>query len=364
MRNRFIRRLVTIVLTSAAVIGSISTALADDLPASDLPAKIRLGDVGFGFGQPFGRGLVAIADAKSFIADEFKDTPVKVEFSYFINTGPAINEAIANGQLDFASYGAVPNTIGRASGLATRILLSYGGTTIFAGARSDLPINSVKDLKGRRVAVQKATIIHWSLISSLKQNGLSEHDVTLVDLKNADQLAAVTAGSVDAIYGASFFLPLRDQGIVKIIYNTNEQGAKATGLGAILVTDDFQKKYPEATARVTRGLVRAAHWLAQDANREEAFQIWAKTGVSLDILREEFKGTTLKAAFNPLIDDFFAAQYRDVIAFNREQKLIRTDVDFTQWVEPKYLNVALTQLGLTTFWPLRNANGDPLKPGN
>src|SRR5277367_3079416 len=80
--------------------------------AENLPDKIRIGDVGFGFGQPFGRGLIAIADAKGFLADEFKETPVKLEFTYFVNTGPAINEAFANKQLDFAAYGAVPNSIG------------------------------------------------------------------------------------------------------------------------------------------------------------------------------------------------------------------------------------------------------------
>jgi sulfonate transport system substrate-binding protein len=230
-------------------------------------------------------------------------------------------------------------------------------------ARGELPINSVKDLKGRKIAVQKATIIHWSLVTSLKQNGLTERDVTLVDLKNADQLAAISAGSVDAIYGGSFFLPLRDKGIIKVIYNSNEQGAKATGIGAVLVGDDFQKTYPDATARITRGLLRAAQWLGDDNNREEAFTIWERTGVTPDVLREEFKGVTLRDQFNPLIDDFFRAQYRDVIAFDRDQKLIRNDVDFDQWIEPKYLNDALTALNLTHFWPGRSADG-AAKPTN
>jgi hypothetical protein len=39
-------------------------------------------------------------------------------------------------------------------------------------------------------------------------------------------------------------------------------------------------------------------------------------------------------------------------------------VDFAQWIEPKYLNVALGALSLTTYWPSRNGEGDPLKPGN
>ncbi|MDB5600775.1 MAG: Sulfonate transport system substrate-binding protein [Xanthobacteraceae bacterium] len=351
MHRRFtLKFIVAAALTS--VVGFAGPALGQEFPA-----KIRLGDVGFGFGQPFGRGLVAIADAKGFIADEFKDTPVKLEFTYFVNTGPAINEAIANQQLEFASYGAVPNTIGKANGLPTRILLSYGGTTIFGGARADLPINSVKDLKGRKIAVQKATIIHWSLITTLRQNGLTERDVTLVDLKNADQLAAINAKSVDAIFGGSFFLPLRDQGVLKLISNSGTAGGKATGLGAFVVTDEFQKQYPEATLRVTRGLLRAAHWLGQEANREEAFGIWARTGVTLPILREEFDGVSLKNAFNPVPDDFFTAQYRGVIAFNKEQKLIRNDVDLGQWLEPKYVEAGLKSLDLQSFWPRRNADG-------
>jgi sulfonate transport system substrate-binding protein len=352
------RKTFNALLIASALAGFSGSALAENLPD-----KIRIGDVGFGFGQPFGRGLIAIADAKGFIADEFKDTPVKLEFTYFVNTGPAINEAFANSQLDVAAYGAVPNVIGRANGLKTRILMSYGGTTIFAGVRSGLPINSVKELKGHKIAVQKATIIHWSLITSLRQNGLSERDVTLVDLKNADQLAAITAGSVDAIYGGSFFLPLRDKGIVKVIYNSNDQGAKATGFGAIVVSDDFQKTYPDATARITRGLLRAAHWLGQEQNREEAFKIWQRTGVTSEVLHEEFKGVALRDQFNPLLDGFFRAQYRDVIAFDHEQKLIRNDVDLDQWIEPKYLAAALPALNLTHFWPERSADGSA-KPTN
>jgi sulfonate transport system substrate-binding protein len=347
-------------LLVAAAVAGISTVAAAD----DLPARIRIGDVGFGFGQPFGRGVVAIADAKGFIADEFKGTPTQVEFTYFVNTGPAINEALANKQLDFASYGAVPNTIGRANGLPTRVLASYGGTTIFAGARSGLPINSVKDLKGYKVALQKATIIHWSLVTSLQQAGLSERDVALVDLKNADQLAAISAGSVDAIFGGSFFLPLRDGGVIKLFYKTSDQGAKATGFGAFVGSEDFLQKYPEATGRVVRGLVRASHWLAQEENREEAYSIWARTGVTKEILREEFQGTSLKEQFNPLLDGFLVSQYRAVIAFNKEQKLIRNDVDFGKWTDPKYLEAALTSLNLKNYWSTRNADGVSGKPLN
>ena len=255
------RRLLSTLLLAATVALGAAAAKAEDAPAT-----IRFGDVGFGFGTPFGVGLQAIADAKGFIADEFKGTPTKVEFTYFTGTGPAINEALSNGQLDFASYGAVPNIIGKANGLDTVILASYGGTTIFGAARPDLDIKSIADLKGKKVAIQKATIIHWGLITALKNAGVSEKDITIVDLKNADQLAAIAAKSVDAVFGADFLLPLEAKGVAKIFYKSSDTGASGDGFGAFLVTDKFRKAYPDATQKVVTGFVKAAHWLADDKN--------------------------------------------------------------------------------------------------
>ena len=58
------------------------------------------------------------------------------------------------------------------------------------------------------------------------------------------------------------------------------------------------------------------------------------------------------------------SQYRGVIAFNKEQKLIRNDVDFGKWTERKYLEAALTSLNLKNYWSTRNADGVSGKPAN
>jgi sulfonate transport system substrate-binding protein len=325
--------------------------------AQALPDTIRFGGFGQGFGQPFGVALLAIGQVKGFVADEFKDTPVKLEWTYFTGTGPAINEAIANGQLDLAQYGGLPNIIGRANGLPTRILLSYGSTTIFGAARAGLPIGSIRDLKGHKVTFSKGTILHWAFLKGLEANGLSARDVTVVDLKTADQLAALAAGTVDASISTSSLLPLRDQGLVKIFYTSREGGPKAAGFGAITVTEQFQGKYPEASERVVRGLVRAAEWLSHEENREEALHIWAKSGTPYGALKEEFAGASLKQAFNPLIDDFLLEQYRDATQFAKEEKLIRNTIDLQKWFEPRYLDAALKNLDLEHYWPRRTADG-------
>jgi sulfonate transport system substrate-binding protein len=325
--------------------------------AAEFPATIRIGDVGFGFGKPFGVGLSAIADAKGFIAEEFAGTGVVLMFTYFTNTGPAINEAFANSQLDAATYGAVPNVIGRANGLATRLILSQGGTNIFCAARPDLPIKTVADLKGKRVAVQKATIIHWGLIEALHAHRLTETDITIIDLKNADQLVALASKNVDAVFGPSFVLPLRDKGVANIIYRSSDLGPKAIGFGASVVTADLAGTHPDAARRITRGLLKAATWIAQPENRKEAFEIWSRSGTPVAVYETEFEGQNLKDVFNPLLDEFFLARYRSVIAFDREQRLIRNDVDLAAWVDTSFATAALRELDLENFWPSRRADG-------
>ncbi|WP_374864662.1 ABC transporter substrate-binding protein [Brucella cytisi] len=346
------RKFISTLLVAAAAIFSTAPSQAEEAPS-----VIRFGDVGFGFGQPFGVGLQAIADAKGFIADEFKGTNSKVEFTYFTGTGPAINEALSNGQLDFASYGAVPNTIGKANGLDTVLIASYGGTTIFGAARPDLDIKSIADLKGKRVAIQKATIIHWALIQALKNAGLTESDVTIIDLKNADQLAAIAAKSVDAVFGADFLLPLEDKGLAKIFYKSSAAGTFGDGFGAFLVTDRFRRTYPEATQKVVNGFVRTAQWLADEKNRDEAFQIWSRAGTPVATIARSSEGSALKEKYNPRLDEFFRTRYASAIAFNKEQKLIRRDVDLNAWVDASYVNKAITDLNLENFWADRGTTG-------
>ncbi len=342
----------TLIASVALTLASTSLAAAQALPDT-----IRLGAFGQGYGQPYGTATLAIAHVKDFIADEFKGTPVKFDWTYSSGTDPALHATIANGQLDFAQYGGLPNIIGRANGLPTRIIQSYGVTNIIAAARTGVPINSFKDIKGRRVTIAKGTILHWAFLKALEANGLTTKDVTVVDLKTADQLAALAAGSVDVSIGTTSLLPLEDKGLVKIFYTSKNGAPKAAGFGGITVTEGFRAKYPDATQRVSRGLVRAGEWLSREENREEALQVWAKSGTPYDALRRDYEGQSLKTGFSPLIDDFLVEQYRDATQFSKDEKLIRNDIDLKQWFVPEYLENSLKQLGLERHWPRRSGEG-------
>ncbi|MCI0530177.1 MAG: ABC transporter substrate-binding protein [Nitrospira sp.] len=59
-------------------------------------------------------------------------------------------------------------------------------------------INSVKDLKGKTVAVNVGSVSHFLLSYLLQQNGLSDADLKLNKMSQGDAAAAIVAGRVDA----------------------------------------------------------------------------------------------------------------------------------------------------------------------
>ncbi len=132
---------------SLAAIGALAVTGTRALAAEATPPVIRIGGVGYGYGKQFGQNAIAIAQAQRLVEAETKGA-VRVEYQYFDHTGPAINEAIAGGQLDFASYGALPQIIGKANGLQTRIIANGGVSNIYVGVRTGVKANTIADLKG------------------------------------------------------------------------------------------------------------------------------------------------------------------------------------------------------------------------
>ncbi|WP_245499510.1 hypothetical protein [Mesorhizobium sp. M1A.F.Ca.ET.072.01.1.1] len=109
----------------AALIGGLLAAA----PAS-AETVIRIGYPGTGIDdRPYAYGeYVAVANVQQLVEAEFKDVPdTKITWTFFRGAGPALNESLAAGQLDFAAgLGDLPSIVGRSRGLQTKYLASAG----------------------------------------------------------------------------------------------------------------------------------------------------------------------------------------------------------------------------------------------
>ena len=106
-----------------AVLLALLPALAG---AGDKPEAIRIGVAQTGTGgRPLSAwSFVSVVADNGSLEDEFRADGISVKWTYFSGAGPAVNEALANGQLDFAFEGDLPSLVAKGGGLPTRLILA------------------------------------------------------------------------------------------------------------------------------------------------------------------------------------------------------------------------------------------------
>ncbi len=136
----------------------------------------------------------------------------QAEWSEFAS-GNVMLEAASAGAIDLAYGSEIPPVFGAVSGARIRIVAVIRGDVneqvVLVPAGS--PVQTIADLRGKRVGYVRATTTHYYLYRMLEQAGLAWSDIQPVNLSPADGQAAFRAGSLDAwaIYGYS--VPLAKQ---------------------------------------------------------------------------------------------------------------------------------------------------------
>nr|WP_294505493.1 ABC transporter substrate-binding protein [uncultured Rhodopila sp.] len=357
-----LRKLAFSLLPALALLIAILVTTAP-AAAADEPVTIRFGfaNVGVDNRQFSGGNAIATAHAEHYIENELKDLPnVKVEFFFFKGAGPAVNEGFANGQLDFASQGDLPQVIARANGLKTRILAAGGAHgPMYLATPPDSDIRAVKDLQGRKVAIFRGTNNHLAAVKVLAANGLTERDLQGINMDEPSANAALATHNIDAAFGNYGLLMLSDQGLAKIIYSTKGDNPAFERQSTLIAADSFVSAHPDLTQRVVTAIVKASYWSSQEENREALFEIWSRTGRPASVYRADFADQSLKYRNTPLLDDYIIAQYRIQGLQAKDYGLVRRTVSVDGWFDPQFLNVALKQLGLEHYWTPYDADGKP-----
>lgn len=330
-------------------------------PARAEPLVVRLGyaSIGAGNRQYVGGDIAATARAGNFVGDAFRNDPnVQIQWLFFAGAGPAVNEAIANEQIDFALQGDLPSVIGRANGLKTRIVMASAvGTPTYLAVPPGSDIKGVKDLKGRTVAMFRGTNMELAIDKVLAANDMTERDLKVVNMDTATAEAALVDKQVDATFGAWQLCALQRKGLARIVYTTKGDNPAFGRNSAVLVTQSFEAQHPDITARVVKAMLQAAAWSSQEANRDQLFQQWAKSGYPAEDFRDDFAGQPLKVRNNPLLDPFFMHQYEVQAAMAKQYGLVRHTVEVPGWFQQRYLDAAMKELVLDHVWTPRDAAG-------
>src|SRR5712664_3669226 len=171
-----------------------------------LSMSIALAGVGASYGQDkvvrigFQKyGKLVLLKSKGTLEDKLKAAGYKVSWTEF-PSGPPLLEALNVGAIDFGVAGETPPIFAQAAG-APLVYLAYDppapqGEAILVA--KDSALKSVADLRGKKVALNKGSNVHYLLVKALEKAGVKYSEVEPVFLAPADARAAFERGAVDA----------------------------------------------------------------------------------------------------------------------------------------------------------------------
>jgi sulfonate transport system substrate-binding protein len=351
-----------LIIAAILALGLATSALLPGADPAD-PAVIRIGFAAVGVGgvQAVGYSPIGSAQLKGLVEAEFAKDGIQIEWNFYRGAGPAVNEALANGLLDFAWQGDFPAIIGRSNGLPTRIILAAGKrANSYLAVPAGSAATRLEDLVGKKVGFHKGTNMQLVVDKVLAEHGLSERDFRSINIDALAGLAAINAKELDGLWGNLELIEPERNGAIHFVYSTRDQSPTLTKQAHLLVTEPFERAHPAIVQRLVTVLVREAAWESEDRNRGELFPLWTRMGLPVTTWEGEFSGTPLKLRQSPLLDGFFIARYREGVAAALDFKLIRSAFDVGPWIDGRYVSTALHDLKLDGFWQEFDDKGKPL----
>jgi len=144
-------------------------------------------------------GTLVLLKARGSLEKRLAPMHVEVKWTEF-PAGPQLLEGLNVGSIDFGTVGEAPPIFAQAAGAN----LIYVGNEPAASAAEaiivpkDSPIKTIAELKGKKVALNKGSNVHFLLVKLLEKAGVQYRDIDTVFLTPADARAAFERGSVDA----------------------------------------------------------------------------------------------------------------------------------------------------------------------
>jgi sulfonate transport system substrate-binding protein len=174
-------------------------AAAPGAPASPGPtgAPNAAGKVRIGY-QKIGSPFLLKARGET-LAQRLREQGATLEWLEF-QTGPLLLEAMRADAVDIGYVGETPPVFAQA-GNVPFVYVAKDPAAPQAEAllvAKDSPIQKLEDLRGKRIALNRGSNVHYLLLQALEKGGLGLADVKVTFLAPADARVAFDSGQVDA----------------------------------------------------------------------------------------------------------------------------------------------------------------------
>lgn len=275
-------KLKALLAVAAVAVTTLAGCAVDNSGSDAEKPTIRIGY------QTFPSGDLVVKNNK-WLEEALPDFTIKwIKF----DSGADVNTAFIAKELDFGALGSSPVARGLSAPLnipyKVAFVLDVAGDNEALIARNGTGINTIADLRGRKIGTPFASTAHYSLLAALDRNGLKPGDVQLVDLQPQAILAGWERGDIDAAYT---WLPtlddLRKTGRDLITSRQLAEDGKPT-LDLAAVRTEFADQNPDVVDIWRQQEARALDVISGDPDAA-AKAIAAEVGLTPEVVAGQLK---------------------------------------------------------------------------
>lgn len=267
-------------------------------------------------------GTLTLLKGRGTLEKRLAEQGVGVKWTEF-PAGPVLLEGLNVGSIDFGTVGEAPPIFAQAAGAN----LVYVGNEPASPASEAIVVpkgsglRTLADLKGKKIALNKGSNVHYLLLKALEKAGVAYADIQPVFLPPADARAAFERGSVDAWAIWDPFLAAAEK----------QLGARvlADGKGLVanyqfyLASRTYAEKNPEILRIVLDEVAKVDDWGRNNPD-EVATILSAQTGLSKEVVA--LAASRYAYGVKPVSVDVIASQQRVADAFSSLKLIPKTIV--------------------------------------
>ena len=262
-----------------------------------------------------------------WLEDDLKRDGIAVKWVFSAGSNRAL-EYLNSNSIDIGSSAGLAALLAKANGnpIRTPYIFSRPEWTALVVPK-DSPIQTLADLKGRKVAATKGTDPYLFLLCALQTVKLKRTDIEHVSLQHADGRAALEQGRVDAWAGLDPHMAASE--LVagsRLLY----RNVAFNTYGFLNVREEFLNSQPQLVRRVISAYERARLWT--QSNITEAARILSEEGrVSLEVALLQLKLRTDLSNPQPSIEHLSALKAAAPILL--DEQLVKPGTDLQKTVE-------------------------------
>jgi NitT/TauT family transport system substrate-binding protein len=281
-------------------------------------------------------------------------------------TGAQLNSKYLANQLDIVQMADFPSIVGATSfeaannGVRSLYIASLAGGYTGAGnailVPANSPVQTLAELKGKRISVPFASTAHAMLIRAVQDLGWDpNNDVTIISQTPEVGGSALKSGQIDA---HANFVPFGElfpfRGFARKIYDGSSTGVTTTH--GVQVRSDYAEKYPEIVVAYLKATLEADRLLRENIEElSEKLATW--TGVEAEVYYAFHGPHGIQSRDYSLKPEF-------IVAIRRAQESLKVlkkvpkEVNVDTYVDDRFIRQASKEFGYD--YEARLKNYDPL----